>query len=167
MKRKPRILYCDDQERFLEDFIRRHDSDFEIDTTTDITNVFQLLKEKKTRPDLVVLDLYHPRDINAQSELAASANEKLQELSEKISEVKGFVDEAWSPDGIDILREIRERYPVHKVPVLIYTQRGLFLLEDSQLKAIEQLDCEWLLKDKARISAATEATRIRRYIRQS
>ena len=161
---KKSILYCEDQENFRNDFIKRHNNDFEVDTVSDIQDLIIYLKKLKKLPDLLLLDLYHPRDIINQKEVASLAAQQLQELTKKISEVKKIVDKAWEPIGIEALHEIRQHYPAHKLPVLIYTQRGLFLLEDDKLRALEKLDADWLIKDKERITPTTESIRIRRYI---
>lgn len=161
---KKSILYCEDQENFRTDFIRRHENDFEVDTIPNVQDCIIHLKSLKKLPDLLLLDLYHPKDIINQEEVASLAAQQLQELTKKIREVKKFVDEAWEPIGIEALYEIRRHYPAHKLPVLIYTQRGLFLLEDDKLRALEKLDADWLIKDKERITPTTESIRIRRYI---
>jgi lipopolysaccharide export LptBFGC system permease protein LptF len=53
-------------------------------------------------------------------------------------------------------------YPVHELPIAIYTQKGMLLLTDDQLRLVEELDGHWLLKKK--LSARTEKTRIDRLI---
>ena len=88
---KKSILYCEDQENFRHDFIKRHENDFEIKTISDIQDLILHLKKLKKLPDLLLLDLYHPRDISNQEEVASLAGQKLQELTEKISEVKNYV----------------------------------------------------------------------------
>jgi hypothetical protein len=84
-----------------------------------------------------------------------------------LDEVRDCVEKAWSPTAIDVLEALRREYPAHKLPIMIYTQRGLLLLNDGEIQRIEQADAEWLLKDPARISGATEAIRIRRFAEQA
>ncbi len=158
------VIYCDDQPRYLEEFRKRHDQDFRIETCERVQDVHARLSARGTLPDLLLLDLYHPRDTPNHEELARVANAQLRELSEKIREVKGHVDAAWAPVGIQVLREVRQHYPSRRLPVMIYTQRGLALLDDLQLREIEQLGAEWLIKDRERITPTTEAIRIRRHI---
>lgn len=163
---KKSILYCEDQENARQDFIKRHGNDFEINTISDIQDLIFHLKKLKKLPDLLLLDLFHPRGIPNQEEVGILIDQKLQEITEKISDVKKYVDQAWDPIGIEALQEIRQHYPAHKLPVLIYTRIGLFLLEDDKVRALENLDADWLIKDKERISPTTESIRIRRYIKK-
>jgi CheY-like chemotaxis protein len=163
---RERILYCDDQAKFQEEFFNRHRDSFEVETISDAQNVLPTLRKGKRLPDLLLLDLYHPRRQQNQAQLEEHGNSSLAELKLKIQEVKKDVEAAWVPAGIDVLREIREHYSSHQLPVLLYTQRGLALLDDRHLREIETLDAEWLLKDQDRISPPTEAIRIRRFIRR-
>ena len=158
------ILYCDDQERFRTGFKERHKDCFNIETLSDIHDVYSKLMDKEKLPDLLILDLYHPKDIPKQNKIAERAEKKLQELKKKISEVKKLVYEAWDPIAIDVLRQIRKLYSENELPVMIYTQRGLFFLDDKQIREIEELGAEWLLKDFIRIQAMTESVRILKYI---
>lgn len=67
---KKSILYCEDQENFRQDFIKRHENDFETETVFNIQDLILYLKKLKKLPDLLLLDLYHPRDINNHEEVA-------------------------------------------------------------------------------------------------
>jgi hypothetical protein len=65
------ILYCDDQERFREEFLARHRDRFEIETTDKIVSVLPdlLSRRQEELPDLLLLDLYH--DIDSSNDDAA------------------------------------------------------------------------------------------------
>lgn len=167
---KLRILYCDDQKEFVRKFRERHINDFDVECVSKVGDLFEDICRRREAelPDVLLLDLYHPHlsdgeDPDAQT-TQQRANEKLHELSEMISEVREYVDRAWSPVAIDVLEELRERYPAHKLPIMVYTQRGLLLLKDEEIKRIEDAGAEWLLKDPEHISPETEASRIRRYV---
>ena len=160
------ILYCDDEEFFRNEFRRRHSNDFQIETVSNIKEIFNKLRQMKKLPDLLLLDLYYPKEIPNLSEAEKVAKEKIKSFNLNVRELKQFVDAAWEPVGIDALEEIRELYPEKKLPILIYTQGGLFAMDDKKIRTVENFGADWLLKDGDRISPTTEAIRIRRYIRR-
>jgi predicted nucleotide-binding protein len=159
-----RILYCDDQERFREQFKRNHGRRFDIDSLSDIGELLAHLHELEQLPDLLLLDLYHPLDVADAQARADAANGRLEDLTELIGDVKILVEDAWDAAAVPVLQELREHFPASELPVLIYTQRGLLLLDDSDLRQIEECDAEWLIKDK-HISPTTEAIRIEKFVR--
>ncbi len=77
------------------------------------------------------------------------------------------VDLAWRPVAVEIAEEIRRYFPTHALPIMIYSQQGLFFLDDEQVRRIENADVDWLLKDSSRFSAAAEDVRIRRVVERS
>jgi CheY-like chemotaxis protein len=169
---KLRVLYCDDNPRFIEEFRKRHNDNFRIEHLTDIGSVYGEISRRNDAelPDVLLLDLYHPlAQQNTVEGLAVSerAKQRLDALSAMIREVREDVDRAWSPSAIDVLEELRQDYPEHKLPVMIYTQRGLLMLGDNELRRIGKADAEWLLKDGNRVTGPTEETWIRRYVRQA
>lgn len=161
------VLYCDDQARFREAFVKRHQQNFEVEPVESIAQLRSRLRNAQLLPDVVLLDLYHPRETADFEAARNTAEQKLAELTMKIDEVRQAVDEAWSPTGLSVLEEIRRHYPPEKLPIMIYTQRGLFLLDDDQMRRVEELDADWLLKDTDRLSDRTEATRISRVLYRS
>jgi CheY-like chemotaxis protein len=169
---KLRVLYCDDDPRFIEAFRDRHNANFCVEHLTDIGSVYRDITRRSDAelPDVLLLDLYHPvalRDTAEGLAIRERAKERLDALSAMIREVREDVDRAWSPSAIDVLEELRQDYPEYKLPVMIYTQRGLLLLDDDELRRIGKANAEWLLKDGNRVSGATEETWIRRYVRQA
>lgn len=168
-----RILYCDDNEEFLDEFRSRHAEDFDIESLSNISDVYRAITERRDEelPDLLLLDLYHPGnpDDHTGDQQAARqvAETKLAELHDLLDEVRECVNRAWSSTAIDVLEELRRKYPAHKLPIMIYTQRGLLLLNDDEMRRIEQAEADWLLKDPARISGPTEAIRMRRFVAQA
>lgn len=157
------VMLCDDQARFRDEFIRNHQSHYDIITLEDSATVLDKIAQLKQLPDIILLDLYHPKDSDPDFEQRRlKAEAELTNLDEQIEITNEAVLDTWEPHGIDVLRAIRQQYPVHKLPVAIYTQKGMILLNDDQLRAVEQFDGHWLLKKK--LSARTEKTRIDRLI---
>ena len=162
---KRSVVYCDDQQLFLDQFRNRHDQYYEIDDVNDTRELAELLKPPADLPDLVLLDLYHPRDNEPDfEERRKAAVDSLTKLDEQIEETNQAVLAAWEPRGLELLKLLRVDYgyPPEKLPIVIYTQKGLLLLDDSQLREVELHSAHWLLKD--RLSAHTEEIRIDRII---
>lgn len=167
-----RILYCDDQPRFLDDFARRHGDHFDIEPVGDISGVLPTLRDRKPEalPDLLLLDLYHDIDPSDQASAQTrirEANAALDQLDAAIERAKLKVDSAWRPVAVEIAEAIRQQFPSHVLPIMIYSQKGLFFLDDEQIRRIENAEVDWMLKDSSRFSAATEDARIRRVVERS
>ncbi|MCB9946790.1 MAG: hypothetical protein H6842_03055 [Rhodospirillaceae bacterium] len=158
---KTRIVYCEDQEQFRKDFKEKHGNQFDIHFISDAKEVMEYLESSKELPDILLLDLYHPQPVDDYEEKRRIANEKLHDLSESVKDVKRAVDQAWVPDGVSVLKQIRTKYSSKKLPIMIYSQRGLLLLEDQLLQEVERNQADWLIKDRERISPATEELMIR------
>lgn len=157
-----KVLICDDQQRFLDEFSRRHKGHYEITTLFGSENLLDYLKSSDEFPDIVLLDLYFPIDETADDfdMKVAAAEAELAKLDQQIRTTKAAVSAVWAPDGIALLKEIREKWGPSKLPVVIYTQKGLLLLNDEQLRAVETLNGHWLLKGQ--LSRETEKLRINR-----
>ena len=172
-KARLRVHYYEDQEDFRVKFERRHGSHFDVQTSADVnTAVDDLLsRERKDLPDLVLLDLYHETDPSLDDQLSrqriAEAEVAIDELNSAVKRVKQLVDQAWSPVGIDIAEEIRRHFPSHVLPIMIYSQKGLFILDDEQMRRIEEAEIDWMLKDSTRFSVATEKAWIQRVVDRS
>jgi hypothetical protein len=167
-----RVFYCDDQKRFREEFVLRHGDRFEVEAIDDISQVLPALRSRKKEdlPDLLLLDLYHdidPARGDDKDDRAAKANAALRELGEAVRRTKSQVDSAWQPVAIEVAEEIRRYFSPHALPIMIYTQKGLLFLDDEQMRRIEEAEVDWLLKDSARFSAATEDLSIRRAVERS
>jgi hypothetical protein len=168
-KAKLRIYYYEDQEDFRVKFKRRHES-HEVETRADVNEaVTDLLGcGRKGLPDLLLLDLYHEIDPSLDDEVSrrrvAEAEAAIDDLNGTVQRVKQLVDEAWRPVGIDVAEEIRRHFPSHVLPIMIYSQKGLFILDDEQMRRIQKAEIDWMLKDSTRFSAATEEAWIRRAV---
>jgi len=163
--RKKLIVYCDDQKRFRDAFYERHHTYYDIVLVDDTRELPRKLEQLK-KPDLVLLDLYHPREDDTEyAEKAAQAEVSLSKLDAQIEETRQAVLNAWEPSGLETLKLLREKFPPHKLPIAIFTQKGLLLLGDSELREAELCGADWLLK-KA-LSARTEQIAIDRIIMRS
>jgi CheY-like chemotaxis protein len=157
------VVLCDDQKRFRDEFIGNHQGHYQIISVEDTSTLIETIDNLKELPDIILLDLFHPRDNNPDFEQRRlRAEDELTKLDEQIDRTNDAVLATWEPQGINILRSIRQKYPSNKLPVAIYTQKGMILLDDNQLREVEELDGHWLLKKK--LSARTEKIRIDRII---
>jgi hypothetical protein len=150
-RKKIRVLYYDDQGRYREQFVNHHAGRFRIEVGGDVSDVLPSLLERDSHelPDLLLLDLYH--DIDSRDEdqcrLVEQAEEALEELDEMLQRVKTAVDRAWQPVGLDVVEEVRGHFSPQKLAIMIYSRRGLFFLDEGQMKRVEEAEADWMLKD--------------------
>lgn len=167
-KSQPLVWYFDDDEVSTKAFVGRHQERFRVRTFTEIVAVMSELQQAKLdrslRPDAILLDLYCPRP-GASPEDCAAAERDLAEFVRKEEELKGFVDAAWRPFGVDIAETVREVYPNERLPIVMHTQEGLFLLKDELVQQLKELGVGWLLK--GRFSPETDRMVIERLIMKS
>lgn len=158
------ILICDDQKRFINTFRENHSEYYDIREELDIRKLLDRIEDNK--PDLILLDLYHPKDDNEDFESRRqNAEIELQNLNVQIQKTRDAVDATWTPLGLEILEDIREKYSARDLPVIIYSQRGLFLLKDDQVRFVEENDGHWMLKNE--YTARTEKARMDRIMAYS
>ena len=91
------------------------------------------------------------------------AERELANLDEQIKITKAAVEAAWHPVGLEILKDIRQDFSAEELPVIIYSQRGLFLLDDEKVRLVDEYDAHWLLKRQ--FGPITEKTRMDRVMR--
>jgi hypothetical protein len=170
---KLKVLYCDDNSRSISEFAERHHAHYDVVPSAGIDDVhgeIARLDAEHSRPDLLLLDLYHPHGVDDDA-LTLKAREQaeamLDQLSTLIDEVRPYVNRAWTPSAIGVLETLRRDFPEHRLPVLIYTRRGLLLLQDQEIRRISEHSADWLLKEPKRISVDTERELIDRYVRQA
>jgi len=166
-KRKLSILYYDDQEKYRKKFVARHDGEhFDIDPADNISDVLPGLEKRGSDlPDLLVLDLYHDidRSDDDQAQRVVEAEAALEELNGLLRKVKAKVDSAWQPAALATLKRVRERFSARELPIVVYSQRGLFFLDEGQMKEVEDAGAHWMLKDKGE---HYEAERMRHIVEQ-
>lgn len=160
---RTRVYYCDDQQRFIDAFVEAHSGEFEIHSSLDISCAkaeVQKLIDRGERPDVILLDMFHPKpgpDFEARCDLA---KRKLEELADKVREVRPYVNAAWRARGLDALKELRTLRALDRVPILFYTQRGLVFLSETELTEMYAHDADWMMKDEDFRSPATERARL-------
>lgn len=161
---KKDVLICDDQQVFIEDFKQRHGEYYEIREVNDIRVLVDKLHDIKHLPDLLLLDLYHPGVQGADFEQKRDVAEReLTNLDEQIKITKAAVEAAWNPIGLEILKDIRRDFSADELPIIVYSQRGLFLLDDEKVRMVDEYDAHWLLKRQ--FGPITEKTRMDRVMR--
>ncbi len=143
MPRK-KILICDDQPKFINAFKEAHkDRPYKIEEEKDIRKLLERIEGDE--PDLVLLDLYHPKDDkNDFPNRLEMAEAQLKKLDEQIEETKKAVDSAWEPLGIEVLKKFRETYK--DIPVVIFSQTGPILLDDKQIQSVIINDGYFMMK---------------------
>ena len=165
---RPTVWYFDDMADSLEQFTRRHQERFEVRTFSEIVDLLSALgdacSDPAQTPDLVLLDLYCPRD-DADAEAVAEAERRLVAFVEAEEDLKRYVDAAWRPFGVEIVEAVREFYPPERLPIVMHTQEGLFLLRDELIQELERMGAGWLLK--GRFSPETDRMVIERVMMTS
>jgi len=111
-----------------------------------------------------VLDLYIPLQ-GLDPATIATAEQELRNYLKAEHELKGYVDAAWEPMGVEIARTARQLYSQEELPIIMHTQEGLFLLRDELLEELQGLGVGWLLK--GRFSAETDRMTIEGLILRS
>ncbi len=140
---KKRILICDDQQRFIDAFKKSHNDNYFTEEENDIRRLLNRIEGNE--PDLILLDLFPPKDDSKDFKVRLDKAEKqLEKLDVQIRETKLAVDRAWEPLGIKILHKIREKYK--DMPVVIFSQTGPILLDDEQIQSVIVNDSYFMLK---------------------
>jgi len=110
-------------------------------------------------PDLLLIDLYYPRGSDQEAlEKISNGNRKLREFHDFEARLRNLVAKTYEPIGMRVIEQIRAIYNEYELPVMVYTQCGLLLLDDRRMQRIEALGTGWLLKD--RYSPRTEQAKI-------
>jgi hypothetical protein len=150
MAKKPFIFFCDDKPKWTDKFKERHGNDFDIVTTNESNNFVNKLAEliKAGRvPDIILIDLYHPRD-NENEELRRLLNQEgqaaINRLTCAIIDEKVHVLNAWQPLGYSMLEQARKLCP--NTPIAIYTEMGLTLANNDELDKVSKAKGEWFMK---------------------
>jgi len=164
----PAVWYFDDVQESLDAFAERHSSRFRVRTFSEIVDLLSALGKAKAdpaqAPDAILLDLYCPRG-SADKAAVAEAERDLVAFVQAEQELKGFVDAAWQPIGVDIVQSVRQVYSAERLPIVMHTQEGLFLLRDELVQELEEMGAGWVLK--GRFSPETDRMVIERVILRS
>jgi len=158
---KKTILYCDDKPSWIEKFTERHSNEFNIVTFTsgnEFLDELRKLSKHRKKPDLILIDFFHPRyddqhDQAEKEEAEIKGNAAIAELEKTVVATRDIIDKAWKPFGLTMLEEARELFP--DLPIVIYTQQGLSVVENEELKRVATLQGEWLLKGRHKFYEST------------
>jgi len=148
MKSKPLIYFCDDKPKWTEKFIANHRGQFDIETTNkshEFKATLEDLIRKGRKPDIILIDLYHPKTDDETTLAAGDA--AIDTLKADIKKAKVHILEAWSPEGFIMLEEARNLCP--DIPIAIYTEQGLTLANDDELLHVANKKGEWMLKGQS------------------
>lgn len=141
MPRK-RILICDDQQKFIDAFKDAHRDHYKIEEETDIRKLIERIEGNV--PDLILLDLYHPKDDKKDFvRRLEEAEKQLAKLDEQIETTKSVVKNAWDSLGIKALKQIKMKYDI---PIVIFSQTGPILLDDEEIQSVVTNDGYFMLK---------------------
>jgi len=152
MVKKPVIFYIDDKDKWLNGFFMNHHKDFDIERFTKDTDFRKRLADvqgTENQPDIILIDLFHPKENRSQTEQKAAeikGQAAIDRLDATIDEVKQPIYYAWEPYGFNMLQFARKLYP--ETPIAIYTQQGLSVVGDDKLAEVSKLRGEWLLKGR-------------------
>lgn len=153
----PTLWYFDDESEWLDKFTERHSDRFEIRTFNNGADLLSGLQMAalggQGLPDLLLMDYYaYRKDLTP--ERRDRARQAVSTLLDAEHRLKGVVDAAWHPAGVDIVETVRDFYPPERLPIAMHTQQGLILLRDDHIQQLETLGVEWLIKN--RFSAETD-----------
>lgn len=147
---RERVWYFDDRPDWLDHFRNRHAAAFDIRTFSNPTEFMRALgstaQDPEARPDVLLIDMYTPSSASADVALVQETESRLEGLLRLERELKGHVDAAWRPYGADVVGTTRDFFSASQLPVAIYTQRGLVLLDDDVIRDLERLNVRWILK---------------------
>lgn len=169
--RKHHILYVDDKSEWRDNFQQQHGQEYDVTAVASPREFEQQLERmlaEKRLPDLVLIDLYHPRypnDAEQQAKVNAAGEAAIARLEEEGRRAREAILTAWEPYGVTVLEQARQLLDAHgqrDVPLVIYTQQGLTIANNEELKRVSALRGEWLLKNRA--NAEYESYRINELI---
>lgn len=140
------IMICDDQKKFRDSFEEDHEGYYKTTVVDDIRKLkeqIEILDKKNDLPDLLLIDLYHPIDDRVD---IRPARDSLEDLKEQVKITNEAFIGIWVPTGLDLLKDLRKDFPREKLPIAIYTQKGLSLLKESEIRIVDKYDAHWVLK---------------------
>lgn len=153
MKNPYHVLFCDDEEFQREKFLQTHNgSAFHITTEANIDILPTKLSTMESLPDLLVLDLFHPRpSVNPvqAKHLNDECNKTVEEIKKLLIKARGQIDPLFAPRAIDMVREIRKYDRFKKLPILLYTRYGIVTVNDDEMREAISVGANWMLKGRA------------------
>ena len=146
-----------DIEEFVNDDVRGPFRVLAVNNALDFEQVLQELLQNNDKPDIIMIDLYHPINENA-TENIANGQKAIEELQDAIIKARSDIEKAWSKVGLSMLQQARNllrKYGDAKdlTPIAIYTEQGLTLASeekdknhDKSLDIVSNLKGHWFLK---------------------
>jgi hypothetical protein len=126
---------------------------FDIDVCNDIHALPQVLREKDQQgalPDVLLLDLFSIKDGLESDEYflrkRAIIDEEVEAIRKLIIETSHKAREILRPYGIQYLELVRKTYPEYKLPILLWSRLGPFILDSDEAAIVEKYDADSLLK---------------------
>ena len=172
--RKARIFYCDDSQQNLDRFVENHEEEFDIVPLIDFARfqgeLTRLTQRKRTAPDIILIDLFHPKVAPTApsmpppspesvplppheatpEQLVPIGKQAMQTLSKQIGIAKVHIYNAWDHTGMTLLEQARAIPQCSDTPIAIYTEQGLYVVGDDVLVRASDLRATWLLKGHTR-----------------
>lgn len=159
---KRRVLIIDDNPKFITAFRERQSAYYEIESIQSQDEVLPALAgldESGNFPNVFLVDMYYPRGNDESAKrLIDLGNKKLAEFAALESSLEASIRRFYEPLGMSALQEIRDMYSPGELPVLVYVESGMLMLEERGIQQIERLGGGWLLQ--SRYDARTEQTMI-------
>ncbi|MDR2579063.1 MAG: hypothetical protein LBC70_09720 [Chitinispirillales bacterium] len=126
------------------------DKEFDVETinlSKEFIPTLKKLIEKGKKPDIILIDLFHPR--TQDPSVLAAGEAAIENLQAAIEDAKEPIYRAWEPCGFDMLRDARMLKECADIPIAIYTEQGLTLAGNIELQKVSQENGEWMLKGQS------------------
>lgn len=152
-RRKLSVLLCEDMKDYADRFYEKQHSYFHVTRCDDVHSLIDDLREcerNDSLPDVLLLDLFSRRDDVEEDERFREKRQKIDAdvklICEKLRSTGKDAREILSAHGIDILKDIRKEFPEHKLPILLYSRLGPYILQPEEAADVDEYNAEFLLK---------------------
>jgi len=129
-----------------------------INRSMDFKPVLEGLLRLGERPDVILIDLYHPKSGVAQ-DVINTGEDAIKKLRQDIRDARKPIEAAWVAEGFKLLEQARTMLKDAgnpNTPVAIYTEQGLTLASEEEhtgesLERVSRQDGEWFIKGQTGI----------------
>ena len=153
MSEKLSVLLCEDMVQYAKKFEREESKYFNVTLCDDIRSILDKLRDLDNNgklPDLLLLDLFFRRGDIADDE---GFQHKRQDIDADVKAICALIDDTGKKArdilgayGIEYLKKIREDYPAYKLPILLYSRLGPYILTSAESSDADTCNAEFLLK---------------------